>query len=848
MPTLETERLLALLPHSRLSARATIARRGDAPVCCRRAPHQKARAALALAFALAVALAPGEGRASRPGAARDPRRNRGGLGGRHDAPEAYARGFPAGLSKTGRGGSRGVLFGSGTGWTQPEVYHSSPVNASNIDLPSMTDRKRKIDLDDDAGAKASKMAAAVGSASNPATNPLTGRAFSQNYYKILEKRVGLPVYEFKEQFQKCVAENQIVVLVGETGSGKTTQITQFLVDAGYCKRSGPGGKIQGVACTQPRRVAAMSVSRRVAEEMDVELGQQVGYTIRFEDLTGPQTILRYMTDGMLLREAMNDPLLERYSCVVLDEAHERTVSTDVLFGLIKEVVRQRPDLKLIVMSATLDAGKFQQYFNDCPRVDVPGRTFPVEIFYTQEAERDYLEAAIRTAVQIHLCEPEGDILLFLTGEDEIEQACAKISAELQGQSTKDVGPVVCVPLYSALPPHEQQKVFEPAPQPREPGGPPGRKIVVSTNIAETSLTIDGIVYVIDPGFSKQKVYNPRIRVESLLVTAISQASANQRAGRAGRTRPGKCFRLYTQKAFHKELQEQTYPEMLRSNLGSVVLTLKKLGIDDLVHFDFMDPPAPETLMRALELLNYLGALNDDGDLTDLGATMAEFPLDPQLAKMLVASPKFNCSNEILSIVAMLSSPNIFMRPKAAARAADEAKARFSHVDGDHLTMLNAYYAWKSNGEDRKWTYDNFLNLRSLQSGDNVRQQLARLMAKYNLPLTSTEFSSKDYYLNIRKSLVSGFFMQVAHLDPSGHYQTVKDNQPVALHPSCCLDHKPEWVAYHEFTLTSKQFIRTVTEIKGEWLLDLAPHYYDLRNFPQSGAKRALEKIVARRRN
>jgi len=228
--------------------------------------------------------------------------------------------------------------------------------------------------------------------------------------------------------------------------------------------------------------------------------------------------------------------------------------------------------------------------------------------------------------------------------------------------------------------------------------------------------------------------------------------------------------------------------------------------------------------------------------------MAEFPLDPQLAKMLVASPKFNCSNEVLSIVAMLSSPNIFMRPKSAQRAADEAKARFSHVDGDHLTMLNAYYAWKSNGEDKKWTYDNFLNLRSLQSGDNVRQQLARLMAKYNLPLTSTEFSSKDYYVNIRKSLVSGFFMQVAHLDPSGHYQTVKDNQPVALHPSCCLDHKPEWVVYHEFTLTSKQFIRTVTEIRGEWLLDLAPHYYDMRNFPQSGAKRALEKIVARRRN
>uniref|UniRef100_A0A7S0QYN8 RNA helicase n=1 Tax=Cryptomonas curvata TaxID=233186 RepID=A0A7S0QYN8_9CRYP len=698
----------------------------------------------------------------------------------------------------------------------------------------MVDRKRKIEIDDPADP------------SRPKINPFNGRPFSARYYSILEKRVALPVFEFKDRFIEIVKQNQITVLVGETGSGKTTQITQFLLDGGFCVK-GSDGKIKGVACTQPRRVAAMSVARRVSEEMDVELGQEVGYTIRFEDLTGPRTVLRYMTDGMLLREAMNDPLLERYSCVVLDEAHERTVATDVLFGLIKEVARQRPDMRLVVMSATLDAGKFQQYFNNCPRVDVPGRTFPVEIFYTQEAERDYLEAAIRTAVQIHLCEPPGDILIFLTGEEEIEQACNKIEMELKGQKETEVGPVVCVPLYSALPPAEQQKVFDPAPEPRVKGGPPGRKVVVSTNIAETSLTIDGIVYVVDPGFSKQKVYNPRIRVESLLVTAISQASANQRAGRAGRTRPGKCFRLYTQKAFTKELQEQTYPEMLRSNLGSVVLTLKKLGIDDLVHFDFMDPPAPETLMRALELLNYLGALNDDGDLTDLGATMADFPLDPQLAKMLVTSPQFNCSNEVLSIVAMLSTPNIFMRPKSAQKAADEAKARFSHVDGDHLTLLNAYYAWKSNGEDKKWTYDNFLNARSLMSGDSVRQQLARLMARYQLQLVSTEFSSKDYYINIRKALVAGFFMQVAHLDPSGHYQTVKDNQPVALHPSCCLDHKPEWVLYHEFTLTTKQFIRTVSDVRGEWLLDQAAHYYDLRNFPQSSAKRALEKIVARRR-
>jgi pre-mRNA-splicing factor ATP-dependent RNA helicase DHX15/PRP43 len=437
----------------------------------------------------------------------------------------------------------------------------------------------------------------------------------------------------------------------------------------------------------------MSVAARVAEEMDVQLGMEVGYSIRFEDCSSARTILKYQTDGMLLREAMSDPLLEAYACIVLDEAHERTLATDILMGLLKEVIKQRKDLKVIVMSATLDAGKFQDYFDGAPLLSIPGRTFPVEIFYTPEPERDYLEAAIRTVVQIHMCEEtEGDILLFLTGQEEIDEACKKIQKEVDGMG-QEVGEVKCIPLYSTLPPNLQQRIFEPAP-PKRPNGAIGRKIVVSTNIAETSLTIDGIVFVIDPGFSKQKVYNPRIRVESLLVTAISKASAQQRAGRAGRTKPGKCFRLYTEKAFSTEMQENTYPEILRSNLGSVVLQLKKLGIDDLVHFDFMDPPAPETLMRALELLNYLAALDDDGELTDLGGMMAEFPLDPQLAKMVIASCDFSCSNEILSITSMLSVPQIFVRPNEAKKAADEAKMSFAHIDGDHLTMLNVYHAFK----------------------------------------------------------------------------------------------------------------------------------------------------------
>ncbi|KAJ0453624.1 putative RNA helicase [Helianthus annuus] len=714
-----------------------------------------------------------------------------------------------------------------------------------------TERKRKVSLfdvvDDSSTAKLNKAnggAAVHGVDGMPVVNRWNLRQYSQRYYDILEKRKTLPVWHQKEEFLKALRENQTLILVGETGSGKTTQIPQFVLEAVELESADKRRKFM-VGCTQPRRVAAMSVSRRVAEEMDVTIGEEVGYSIRFEDCSSAKTVLKYLTDGMLLREAMTDPLLERYKVIILDEAHERTLATDVLFGLLKEVLKNRPDLKLVVMSATLEAEKFQGYFFGAPLMKVPGRLHPVEIFYTQEPERDYLEAAIRTVVQIHMCEPPGDILVFLTGEEEIEDACRKITKEV-GNLGDQVGPVKVVPLYSTLPPAMQQKIFEPAPAPLTEGGPAGRKIVISTNIAETSLTIDGIVYVIDPGFAKQKVYNPRVRVESLLVSPISKASAHQRSGRAGRTQPGKCFRLYTEKSFNNDLQPQTYPEILRSNLANTVLTLKKLGIDDLVHFDFMDPPAPETLMRALEVLNYLGALDDEGNLTKLGEIMSEFPLDPQMGKMLVVSPEFKCSNEILSIAAMLSVPNCFVRPREAQKAADEAKARFGHVDGDHLTLLNVYHAYKQNNDDQSWCYDNFVNHRAMKSADNVRQQLARIMARFNLKLCSTDFNSRDYYINIRKAMLAGYFMQVAHLERTGHYLTVKDNQVVHLHPSNCLDRKPEWVIYNEYVLTSRNFIRTVSEVRGEWIVDIAPHYYDLENFPNCEAKRALEKLYKKR--
>ena len=625
---------------------------------------------------------------------------------------------------------------------------------------------------------------------------------------------------------------------------------RFLLDAGLAKQGETC-----IACTQPRRVAATSCAQRVADEMDVELGQEVGYTIRFEDVSDPaKTLLKFVTDGMLLREAMHDPLLTRYSAIVLDECHERTLATDVIMGLLMEILPKRTkespngELKVVVMSATLDAAKFQEYFHGAPLMKVPGRTFPVEVFYTAKPERNYVEAAVRTTVHIHQCEGPGDILVFLTGEQEIEQACEEIREKARGMESEH-GELVVYPMYSSLPPEQQRRIFSEAPGPRVPGGRPGRKVVVSTNIAETSLTIDGIVYVVDPGFSKQKVYNPRIRVESLLVSPISRASARQRAGRAGRTRPGKCFRLYTEKSFHEDLQETTYPEILRSKMSNVVLTLKKLGIDDLVHFDFMDPPAPETLMRALELLNYLGALDDEGEMTDLGYQMSELPLDPQLAKLILVSPEYGCSAEIITIVACLSVPQIFMRPREAAKAADEAKAQFTHQESDHLTLLRVFneYDMLPDKERKQWCWDNFISERAMISASNVRNQLLGIMKRLDIQIISSDIKGDGSFASsdLRKALTAGMFMQTAYRQRSGEYLTVKDNQLVYIHPSSVVSNRPEWVLFEEFALTTKNYIRTVTTTTVDWLIELAPHYFDLETFPKCEAKAELEKAYAR---
>lgn len=630
-----------------------------------------------------------------------------------------------------------------------------------------------------------------------------------------ETRKSLPIYQYREEFLAALEEHQILVIVGETGSGKTTQLPQYLHEAGYTKN---GLK---VGCTQPRRVAAMSVAARVADEMGVKVGSEVGYAIRFEDCTSEKTILKYMTDGMLLREFLTEPDLSSYSAIMIDEAHERTVHTDILLALVKDLARERPDLKLLISSATMNAEKFATYFDNAPIFNVPGRRYPVDIFYTPAPEANYLLAAVTTVFQIHTTQPKGgDILVFLTGQDEIEAAelqIAEISRKL-GNRVKEL--VVC-PIYANLPSELQAKIFEPTPD-------NARKVVLATNIAETSLTIDGIVYVIDPGYVKENVYNPATGMSNLVVVPCSRASANQRSGRAGRVGPGKCFRLYTKYAYMNEMDESTTPEILRTNLNGVVLQLKSLGINELLDFEFMDPPPTEALIGALNQLFALQALNHKGELTKVGRQMAEFPTDPMLAKAVIAAGKEGCVEEVLSIVSMLSEASaLFFRPKDKKIHADSARARFTVQEGgDHLTLLNIWNQWVDSDYSPIWAKENFLQQRSLTRARDVREQLAKLCERVEVELSSVGAS---HMVPIKRALTAGFFPNAARMQrDGGSYRTVKSATTVYIHPSSVLmgaDPPARMVIYFELVQTTKEYMRSCLPIEPKWLSELAPHFH-----------------------
>ncbi|KAJ3317198.1 DEAH-box ATP-dependent RNA helicase prp22 [Blyttiomyces sp. JEL0837] len=641
---------------------------------------------------------------------------------------------------------------------------------------------------------------------------------------IKEQRESLPIFKLREELVNAVDGNQVLIVVGDTGSGKTTQMTQYLAEEGFANRG-------MIGCTQPRRVAAMSVAKRVAEEVGCRLGQEVGYTIRFEDCTSPETKIKYMTDGMLLREILMDSDLRKYGIVILDEAHERTMATDVLFGLLKETVKKRPDFKLIVTSATLDAEKFSSYFFNCPIFTIPGRTFPVEILFAKEPESDYMDSAMITVMQIHLSEPPGDILLFLTGQEEIDTA-----AEILFERMKALGPMVpeliILPVYSALPSEMQSKIFEPAP-------PGSRKVVIATNIAETSITIDGIYYVIDPGFVKQNTYDAKLGMDALVVVPISQAQARQRSGRAGRTGPGKCYRLYTQQAYNNEMLPNSVPEIQRMNLSNTVLMLKAMGINDLLNFPFMDPPPVQTMITAMELLYQLGALDTEGLLTRLGRKMAEFPLDPSLSKTLILSVDLGCSDEALTIVAMLSVQNIFYRPKEKQAQADQKKAKFHQPEGDHLTLLTVYNGWKASKFSNPWCHENYIQARSMRRAQDIRKQMMGIMDRYHQDIVSC---GKNYN-RVRRALCGGFFRHAAKKDPQEGYKTLIEGTPVYVHPSSALfNRQPEWLIYHELVLTTKEYMREVIAIEPKWLVEAAPNFFKGSDPNKISKRKRQEKI------
>eukprot|EP00301_Raphidiophrys_heterophryoidea_P005091 c12172_g1_i1.p1 GENE.c12172_g1_i1~~c12172_g1_i1.p1 ORF type:complete len:1757 (+),score=438.88 c12172_g1_i1:2-5272(+) len=640
----------------------------------------------------------------------------------------------------------------------------------------------------------------------------------------LQQREFLPIFKCRDTLLQIIRENSVIVIVGETGSGKTTQLTQYLHEEGLTR-------FGVVGCTQPRRVAAMSVAKRVSEEMGVELGKEVGYAIRFEDCTSKETVIKYMTDGVLLRESLKDGSLDKYSAIVMDEAHERSLNTDVLFGILRDVVRQRrSDLKLIVTSATMDSEKFSTFFGRCPVFTIPGRTFPVELFHSKTPIEDYVEEAVKKALEIHLGGSVGDILIFMTGQEDIETTCDCLQLRLD--QVGEAPPLCILPIYSLMPSELQAKIFKRSDQ---------RKCIVATNIAETSLTVDGIMFVIDTGFCKLKVFNPRIGMDALQITPVSQAGANQRKGRAGRTGPGKCWRLYTETAYNYELLPNSIPEIQRANLGNVVLLLKSLGIQDLTQFGFMDPPPQDNIRNSLYQLWLLNALDNTGQLTDLGRKMVEFPLDPQLSKMLIIGEQLGCCEEVLTIVSMLSVPTVFHRPKEREEESDAVREKFCVPESDHLTFLNVYQQWKKNNYSGKWATEHFMHAKALKKVREIRSQLVDIMKQNKMQLNS---SGQEWDV-VRKAISSAYFHNSAKLKGIGEYINQFTSMPCHLHPSSALygaGYTPDYVVYHELVFTSKEYMRCVTAVDPFWLAEMGPTIFSIKeSFKERLNKRQREK-------
>ncbi|MDP3764012.1 MAG: ATP-dependent RNA helicase [bacterium] len=616
----------------------------------------------------------------------------------------------------------------------------------------------------------------------------------------------LPIFDSKEEIVDLLLGNKVVIVVGETGSGKTTQTPLFLYEAGFAD-----GKKIGV--TEPRKIAATSVAAFVAKQLGTKLGEVVGYQVRFDDTTADSTQIKFMTDGILLRELQTDPDLNKYSVVMIDEAHERSKNIDFILGLLKGALVRREDLKVVIASATIDQKKFSRYFDNAPIVNVSGRTFPVDVHYTENdySSDDIVDGVVKKIEVIHRYGDHGDILVFMTGEDEIRKV-------ITGLEKLALSGLVPLPCYGTLSPDDQQKIFN--------DYPGERKVVVATNIAETSITVEGVVYVVDGGYIKQLNFHPEMGIESLDVVKHSQSGCDQRAGRAGRTQAGVCYRMFTKENFEAR-PKFTEPEIRRSSLAGVVLMMEDIGIENVIGFDFIDPPELKTFREAYETLIALGAIErGKKGLTEVGRRMAQLPLEPRIAKMVLEAEKYNCMSSVITIASFLSVRNIFNRPRGKEIEADKAHKDFKDSRSDLLTYLNIWFEYASSGYSMSWCHQNFLNGRSLNEVGNIRRQLVDILQRNGI-----EISENGTDEDVMKAVTAGLIFNLFRNMGFGYsYSAILRSCPdVYIHPSSILiNGGSRWVVVTDIIETSKIFARGCSSVEVGWLPELVPHLFSFK--------------------
>ena len=646
----------------------------------------------------------------------------------------------------------------------------------------------------------------------------------------------LPVSQRKGEIQKLLSEHQVIVVAGETGSGKTTQLPKMCLELGF-------GNLGMIGHTQPRRIAARSVAARIAEELETELGGLVGYKVRFNDQISDDTQIKLMTDGILLAEIQNDRFLNQYSCLIIDEAHERSLNNDFILGYLKQLLPRRRDLKLIITSATIDVERFSKHFNNAPIIEVSGRTYPVEVRYrsvVEEDDQDQLQGILNAVDELQ-AEGRGDILIFMNGEREIRDT----AEALQKQNLKHTE---ILPLFARLSAQEQNKIFHPSGL---------NRIVLATNVAETSLTVPGIKYVIDPGTARISRYSYRTKVQRLPIEPISQASANQRKGRCGRVSEGICIRLYSEEDFNSR-PEFTDPEILRTNLASVILQMTALGLDDIEAFPFVDAPDKRHIQDGIKLLEELGAfemvrtkLGEKRQLTAVGRQLAQLPVDPRLAKMLLTAASQSALHEVMIIVSALSIQDPRERPQEKQQASDEKHRRFSDKKSDFLAFLNLWRYLQeqqkelSKNQFRRQCQKDFLNYLRIREWQDIYHQIRLTVREMGLPINS----EKAEYQQIHTALLSGLLSHIGLKEAEKQQYLGARNAHFAIFPNSVLFKKqPKWVMAAELVETSKLWGRMVAEIEPEWIEPLAEHlikksYSEPRWSKSRGAVIADEKVT-----